>query len=116
MKNLFFLYLTVYFYLAFLRSATGHGRLWEPPARSTLFRRGYSTTPNYNDNQLFCGGYAVYSFFYLIQFSSLFYDFKEKYSPIRLFRLIYSYLYCLVFWENEVLNKYLSRKNICKNL
>ncbi|XP_052703443.1 uncharacterized protein LOC128179830 [Crassostrea angulata] len=59
MKNLFFLYLTVYFYLAFLRSATGHGRLWEPPARSTLFRRGYSTTPNYNDNQLFCGGYAV---------------------------------------------------------
>ncbi|XP_033764269.1 mucin-5AC-like [Pecten maximus] len=36
----------------------GHGRLWEPPSRSSMFRRGYTTPPNYNDNQLNCGGFA----------------------------------------------------------
>lgn len=51
--------LHLYCFLAVMKSAAGHGRLWEPPARSTLFRRGYATTPNYNDNQLFCGGFAV---------------------------------------------------------
>ncbi|BFZ00210.1 hypothetical protein BsWGS_03249 [Bradybaena similaris] len=36
--------------------AHGHGRLWDPPGRSTMWRRGYNTPVNYNDNQLFCGG------------------------------------------------------------
>jgi hypothetical protein len=34
-----------------------HGRLWDPPGRSTMWRRGYNTPPNYDDNQLFCGGF-----------------------------------------------------------
>ncbi|GAB1608443.1 uncharacterized protein LOC115214156 [Argonauta hians] len=36
-----------------------HGRLWEPPGRSTMWRRGFPTPRNYQDNQLFCGGAYV---------------------------------------------------------
>ncbi|GFT30055.1 chitin-binding type-4 domain-containing protein, partial [Nephila pilipes] len=34
----------------------GHGRLLEPPSRSSMWRFGYNTPSNYNDNELFCGG------------------------------------------------------------
>jgi len=37
----------------------GHGRLLEPPARNTLWRFGFKAPPNYNDNELFCGGIGV---------------------------------------------------------
>ena len=37
----------------------GHGRLWEPPSRSSMWRRGYNTTININDNELSCGGFTV---------------------------------------------------------
>ncbi|KAJ8319947.1 hypothetical protein KUTeg_001534 [Tegillarca granosa] len=37
---------------------SGHGRLWDPPSRSSMWRQGYSTPHNYNDNQLNCGGFA----------------------------------------------------------
>ncbi|KAK2165238.1 hypothetical protein LSH36_53g07025 [Paralvinella palmiformis] len=40
-------------------SVCGHGRLIEPPSRASMWRYGYHTTPNYSDNQLFCGGFAV---------------------------------------------------------
>jgi hypothetical protein len=36
-----------------------HGRLMEPPARNAMWRFGYPNPINYNDNELFCGGYAV---------------------------------------------------------
>ncbi|CAG5131627.1 unnamed protein product [Candidula unifasciata] len=39
------------------RTATAHGRLWEPPSRSSMWRRGWDTPANYNDMQLFCGGF-----------------------------------------------------------
>eukprot|EP00918_Siedleckia_nematoides_P023786 GHVU01051336.1.p1 GENE.GHVU01051336.1~~GHVU01051336.1.p1 ORF type:complete len:285 (-),score=6.29 GHVU01051336.1:129-983(-) len=35
----------------------GHGRLREPPSRSSMWRDGYNTPKNYNDNQLYCGGF-----------------------------------------------------------
>ncbi|XP_069121891.1 uncharacterized protein [Argopecten irradians] len=35
----------------------GHARLWEPPARSTMWRKGFPTPVNTNDNELNCGGY-----------------------------------------------------------
>ncbi|WAR03536.1 hypothetical protein MAR_010094 [Mya arenaria] len=38
---------------------SGHGRLLEPPSRSSLWRFGYKTPINYDDNQLFCGGFDV---------------------------------------------------------
>ncbi|XP_062592172.1 uncharacterized protein LOC134253624 [Saccostrea cucullata] len=34
----------------------GHGYLQEPPSRSSMWRFGFNTPRNYNDNQLFCGG------------------------------------------------------------
>ncbi|XP_073982144.1 uncharacterized protein [Rhodnius prolixus] len=36
-----------------------HGRLMDPPARNSMWRFGFPTPVNYNDNELFCGGYAV---------------------------------------------------------
>lgn len=37
----------------------GHGRLMDPPSRNAMWRYGYPNPVNYNDNELFCGGYAV---------------------------------------------------------
>lgn len=37
----------------------GHGRLIEPPGRSTAWRYGFNTPPNYNDHEIYCGGYAT---------------------------------------------------------
>ncbi|XP_053690918.1 uncharacterized protein LOC128739457 [Sabethes cyaneus] len=35
----------------------GHGRLIEPPSRASAWRYGFSTPPNYNDHELYCGGF-----------------------------------------------------------
>jgi len=36
----------------------GHGRLIEPPSRSSMWRYGFDDSPkNWNDNELFCGGF-----------------------------------------------------------
>lgn len=43
----------------FFKSSNGHGRMLEPPARNTLWRFGFKAPPNYNDNELFCGGIGV---------------------------------------------------------
>ncbi|XP_076458575.1 uncharacterized protein LOC143292274 [Babylonia areolata] len=37
----------------------GHGRLMDPPSRSSLWRLGFHNPPNYDDNQLFCGGFNL---------------------------------------------------------
>ncbi|KAK3106161.1 hypothetical protein FSP39_014004, partial [Pinctada imbricata] len=37
----------------------GHGRLVNPPSRSSMWRYGFSNPPNYNDNQLYCGGVQI---------------------------------------------------------
>lgn len=42
-----------------INSVTGHGKLIDPPGRSTMWRYNFSTPVNYDDNQLFCGGYQV---------------------------------------------------------
>ncbi|KAL4240458.1 hypothetical protein ACF0H5_001250 [Mactra antiquata] len=46
--------------IAFLVSdASGHGRLIDPPSRSSMWRYGFNNPPNYDDNQLYCGGVQV---------------------------------------------------------
>ncbi|XP_052820506.1 uncharacterized protein LOC128246356 [Mya arenaria] len=40
-------------------SARGHGRLIDPPSRSSMWRYGFKTPPNYDDNQMYCGGVQV---------------------------------------------------------
>jgi hypothetical protein len=39
-----------------LDSIESHGRLNEPASRNSAWRFGYNTPPNYNDNELNCGG------------------------------------------------------------
>lgn len=36
----------------------GHGRLVEPPSRASAWRFGFDTPHNYNDHELYCGGYS----------------------------------------------------------
>lgn len=36
----------------------GHGRLVDPPGRSTMWRFGFDTPVQYTDNQLYCGSYS----------------------------------------------------------
>ncbi|CAL8143129.1 unnamed protein product [Orchesella dallaii] len=49
--------------LAFIVLANGHGRLWTPPGRGTLWRfpqfQKYNPEPDYNDVEGFCGGFFV---------------------------------------------------------
>jgi hypothetical protein len=49
----------VLFSVNVIKNVHGHGRLMEPPARNAMWRFGYPNPVNYNDNELFCGGYAV---------------------------------------------------------
>ncbi|KAK5638704.1 hypothetical protein RI129_012999 [Pyrocoelia pectoralis] len=44
--------------LAYLTTVNGHGRLIEPPSRASAWRYGFDTPHNYNDHELFCGGYT----------------------------------------------------------
>ncbi|XP_011204422.2 uncharacterized protein LOC105226973 [Bactrocera dorsalis] len=46
------------FYTANLPQCCGHGRLIEPPSRATAWRYGFQTPPNYNDHELYCGGFT----------------------------------------------------------
>jgi hypothetical protein len=52
------LLITVLSLLSQLPQANGHGRLIEPPSRSSAWRYGFNTPVNYNDHELFCGGFT----------------------------------------------------------
>ena len=41
-----------------LQPVHGHGRLIEPPSRSSMWRYGFDTPPDYNDHELYCGGFS----------------------------------------------------------
>ena len=43
----------------FVTLCNGHGRLIEPPSRASAWRYGFDTPPNYNDHELYCGGFNV---------------------------------------------------------
>ncbi|XP_047538540.1 uncharacterized protein LOC125072076 [Vanessa atalanta] len=40
------------------KGVNGHGRLIEPPSRASAWRYGFDTPHNYNDHELYCGGFA----------------------------------------------------------
>ncbi|XP_070073557.1 uncharacterized protein [Drosophila takahashii] len=42
----------------FLMTSNGHGRLIEPPSRASAWRFGFQTPPDYNDHELYCGGFT----------------------------------------------------------
>lgn len=39
-------------------NCNGHGRLIEPPSRASAWRYGFPTPPDYNDHELYCGGFT----------------------------------------------------------
>jgi len=39
--------------------SSGHGNLVDPPGRSSAWRFGFDTPKNYQDMELFCGGFIV---------------------------------------------------------
>ena len=45
--------------MVILNMVDGHAKMTEPPMRSSMWRFGYDTPVNYNDNELFCGGIQV---------------------------------------------------------
>ncbi|XP_076234219.1 uncharacterized protein LOC143179082 [Calliopsis andreniformis] len=42
-----------------LQGIYGHGMMLDPVSRSSAWRKGFPTEPNYNDNELFCGGLGI---------------------------------------------------------
>lgn len=40
------------------RGVNGHGRLIEPPSRASAWRFSFDTPHNYNDHELYCGGFT----------------------------------------------------------
>lgn len=46
-------------FLSVLSQIDGHGRLMDPPARNAMWRFGYPNPVNYNDNELYCGGFVI---------------------------------------------------------
>lgn len=44
--------------LVALTLVDAHGRMMVPPTRNAMWRFGYPNPVNYDDNELFCGGYA----------------------------------------------------------
>lgn len=52
-------YLALFFaFFQFVQRINGHGRLMDPPARNSMWRFGFPNPVNYNDNELYCGGYS----------------------------------------------------------
>jgi len=39
---------------------SGHGYLMDPPGRNSMWRFGYNTPPDYDDDQVFCGGRSTF--------------------------------------------------------
>ncbi|XP_011875168.1 PREDICTED: uncharacterized protein LOC105566064 [Vollenhovia emeryi] len=42
-----------------LQEISGHGMMWDPINRSSAWRKGFPTEPNFTDNEHFCGGFGV---------------------------------------------------------
>ncbi|KAL7727099.1 hypothetical protein ACLKA6_017375 [Drosophila palustris] len=52
------LYLFCIVISCYVYSGDAHGRLIEPPSRASAWRYGFQTPPDYNDHELYCGGFT----------------------------------------------------------
>ncbi|KAK3598612.1 hypothetical protein CHS0354_019872 [Potamilus streckersoni] len=48
----------IFLVILLVTEVKGHGMLMQPPSRSSMWRLGYVNPQNYNDNSLYCGGFA----------------------------------------------------------
>lgn len=51
--------LILVFVVYLVKDISGHGMMLDPPGRSSMWRFNHSVTPNYRDNENFCGGAYV---------------------------------------------------------
>ncbi|XP_022655374.1 uncharacterized protein LOC111247988 [Varroa destructor] len=49
---------TLFYFAVLIALVKSHGRILEPPGRSSAWRTGYSAPINYDDDQLYCGGFT----------------------------------------------------------
>ncbi|KAI8114759.1 hypothetical protein FF38_04444 [Lucilia cuprina] len=56
--NKSFLILLIFAIALNVQYCDGHGRLIEPPSRASAWRYGFNTPPDYNDHELYCGGFT----------------------------------------------------------
>ncbi|XP_048251103.1 uncharacterized protein LOC124115133 [Haliotis rufescens] len=52
------MFLLLFSLVTLIHVVVPHGRIIDPPGRSTMWRYGFDTPQNYDDNALFCGGRA----------------------------------------------------------
>ncbi len=52
-------HLTFYFQCGLSDDVAGHARMRVPAGRASMWRDGYPTLEDYNDDECFCGGYTV---------------------------------------------------------
>lgn len=50
--------ISIFVVASVIQLCASHGRLIEPPSRASAWRYGFSTPPNYNDHELYCGGFT----------------------------------------------------------
>lgn len=61
-----------------------HGRLMDPPQRSSMWRLGFNVPTNYDDNALFCGGFMVILFLSLnLTAPNVFFNEQNQYNEIN---------------------------------
>uniref|UniRef100_T1JLX3 Chitin-binding type-4 domain-containing protein n=1 Tax=Strigamia maritima TaxID=126957 RepID=T1JLX3_STRMM len=51
--------LTLLTFACVVITVNSHGRLRNPPSRSSAWRDGFNTPINHDDNELFCGGFLI---------------------------------------------------------
>jgi hypothetical protein len=56
----------------------GHGRMIDPPSRATMWRYGFDSPANYDDNQGYCGGKEVRQIFKHLSSSSSIFMFRKE--------------------------------------
>ncbi|KAK2580245.1 hypothetical protein KPH14_012499 [Odynerus spinipes] len=56
-KMRFVIFASTLVLVLFVRRASSHGRLVEPPSRASMWRYGFDTPHDYNDNECYCGGF-----------------------------------------------------------
>ena len=52
----------IFLIFSLVYKVSGHARLMDPPSRASMWRVGFETPPDYNDNEGFCGGFQVRPF------------------------------------------------------
>lgn len=72
----------------------------EPPARNSMWRFGYPNPVDYNDNELYCGGYSGQYFliFFFLVYGCIFKSSVNKYTVSNKILIIKYLVFFLSFY------------------